>query len=73
MFRDHSYKENAMAKKDGVDEKEPETQEQAPMAKKAEEPVASTEGLVKMHKDGTSLHVHPTAVKAHVSAGWKHA
>lgn len=31
----------------------------------------STEGLVKMHKDGTHLHVHPTTVKAHETAGWK--
>ena len=57
MPRDHFFKENAMAKK-------------------AAEPIvveASTEGLVKMHKDGTTLHVHPTAVKAHSSAGWKHA
>jgi hypothetical protein len=78
MPRDHFLKENAMAKKDGIDEKEPETEEQAPkenaMAKKAPEPFveeASTDGLVKMHKDGTTLHVHPTAVKAHISAGWK--
>jgi hypothetical protein len=36
-------------------------------AKKAK----STEGLVKMHKDGTHLHVHPSTVDAHKSAGWK--
>ena len=30
-----------------------------------------TEGLVNMHKDGTTLHVHPTTVKAHEQAGWK--
>jgi hypothetical protein len=77
MPRDHSFKENAMAKRDDVDEKEPETDElttkENAMAKKAEPAAAeaSTAGLVKMHKDGTTLHVHPTAVKAHSSAGWK--
>lgn len=30
-----------------------------------------TEGLVKMHKDGEDLHVHPTTVEAHQDAGWK--
>ena len=62
-----------MAKKDGIDEREPEPEEQA-VEKKAIEPSAaeaSTAGLVKMHKNGTTLHVHPTAVKAHISAGWK--
>jgi hypothetical protein len=73
MPRDHFSRENAMAKKDGIDEREPEPEEQA-VEKKAVEPSAaeaSTAGLVKMHKNGTTLHVHPTAVKAHISAGWK--
>lgn len=40
---------------------------------KAKEEAASNEGLVKMHKDGTDLHVHPTTVEAHKAAGWNHA
>jgi membrane protein involved in colicin uptake len=40
---------------------------------KAAEVAESTEGLVKMHKDGEILHVHPTTVESHKSAGWKHA
>jgi hypothetical protein len=42
-----------------------------PKKPKAVKEAESTEGLVKMHKDGTHLHVHPTTVKAHESAGWK--
>jgi hypothetical protein len=30
-----------------------------------------TEGLVKMHKDGETLHIHPTTVEAHKGSGWK--
>lgn len=29
------------------------------------------EGLIKMHKDGEELHVHPTTVKEHKTVGWK--
>lgn len=35
---------------------------------KAEE--ESTVGLVKMHKHGEYLHVHPTTVEAHKEKGW---
>jgi hypothetical protein len=81
MPRDHFSKENAMPKKDELDEKDRETDEQSTkenaMPKKAPEPSAAEgsteEGLVKMQKDGAVLHVHPTAAKAHASAGWKHA
>jgi hypothetical protein len=69
-----------MAKKDNADEKDSDAQDQAPkenvMAKKADESAGaepSTEGLVKMSKGAETQHVHPTAVKAHVSAGWKHS
>ncbi|MDY3551411.1 hypothetical protein R5W24_000487 [Gemmata sp. JC717] len=30
----------------------------------------AAEGLVKMSKDGESLHVHPATVSAHMTAGW---
>jgi hypothetical protein len=65
-----------MAKKDGVDEQEP--QEQSPkenaMAKKAAEPAAaSTEGLVKMMRLDRVIHAHPSAIKDHIKNGWKHA
>ena len=29
------------------------------------------DGLVAVHKDGETLRVHPTCVKAHHAAGWK--
>ena len=78
MPRDHLLRENAMPKKDRLDDEDqesPEPKENA-MPKKDEEsaPVAaSTEGLVKMTKADVTLHVHPTAVKAHKEQGWKHA
>ncbi|QEL18723.1 hypothetical protein [Limnoglobus roseus] len=49
---------------------EAETEAQVTEAAAAEE---STEGLVKMHKNGEHLHVHPTTVEAHKAAGWQHA
>lgn len=39
------------------------------MAKKND--AAADEGLVRMHKDGETIDVHPTCVKAHEDAGWK--
>ena len=66
-----------MAKKDRLDDEEVDTQadqtEENAMAKKDDESdaEASTEGLVKMHKDGMSLHVHPTTIRAHKEAGWE--
>ncbi len=38
---------------------------------KAAEEAESIKGLVKMHKHGEHLHVHPTTVDAHTAAGWK--
>lgn len=29
--------------------------------------------LVKMTKEGVTLAVHPSCVKAHIDAGWRHA
>ena len=46
----------------------------APATPEAKKPKAeSTEGLVKMHKDGEHLYVHPLTVDAHKAAGWSHA
>lgn len=48
-------------------------EEQTRLDAEAKAAAEATEGLVKMHKDGEHLHVHPTTVDAHKSAGWKHA
>ena len=68
-----------MPKKDNLDEDGLDTLEQAPkknaMAKIANAlglNEASTDGLVLMTKGDEKMHVHPTTVKAHLSAGWKH-
>jgi hypothetical protein len=62
-----------MPKKDrSLDEgEEVETTEEAMPETAAVEPVASTEGLVKVQKGDEVLHIHPTTVKAHKEAGWK--
>jgi hypothetical protein len=65
----HLSKETRMAKNDkknieATDEDVIETVESGPEAEE------SIEGLVKVHKDGAHLHVHPTTVKDHLSAGW---
>jgi len=44
------------------------------MAKKNEQPAPAgdhDEHLVRMHKDGETLDVHPSCVKAHADAGWQ--
>jgi hypothetical protein len=67
--------EEAMPKKDRSTD-EDQIDEAASMEEAMPEPQAakpSTDGLVEMQKDGVTQHVHPTAVKAHVSAGWKHS
>lgn len=52
-----------------------EEAELAALAKAEEEEtaeeVASTEGLIKMKKQGEHLHVHPSTIKAHKDAGWE--
>jgi len=35
------------------------------------EVAADTAGLVKVFKDGVTLHVHPTCVASHAKIGWK--
>jgi hypothetical protein len=77
MSRDHFSKENSMPKKDSLDESESDIQEQTAkensMPKKDDKSVAlqSTDGLVLLSKGDEKLHVHPSTVKAHMSAGWK--
>jgi hypothetical protein len=65
-----------MARKDkpeGDDQvEEAQTTEEVAVEKAApvEEPNV---GLVKLRKGDEVLHVHPTTVKSHITAGWKHA
>jgi membrane protein involved in colicin uptake len=40
-------------------------------AKAKAEEADPTEGLVKMHKNGETLYVHPTTVASHETVGWK--
>ncbi|WP_020472372.1 hypothetical protein [Zavarzinella formosa] len=63
----------AEAKANEARAKAEEKAKKAEAEAKAAEEEASTEGLVKMSKDGEHLHVHPTTVEAHKTAGWKHA
>jgi hypothetical protein len=62
-----------MPKKDRSQDEgeEIETTEEAMPETADAEPVASTEGLIRVQKGDEVLHVHPTAVKAHKEAGWK--
>jgi hypothetical protein len=63
-----------MAKNDEkIEEAEVTTKPKGKEKPTAVEEADDTEGLIKMHKDGVNLHVHPTTVDAHKTAGWKHA
>lgn len=62
-----------MAKKDNVPEEVEETLIEQPKESPMAEAVDLGEGLVKMRKGNETLDVHPTTVKAHLSAGWTHA
>lgn len=39
--------------------------------KKTESAEAHCDGLVRMTKDGETIDVHPSCVKAHEQSGWK--
>ena len=61
-----------MAKKDKNQNEvqDDETEIEAPEAESTETEIED-DGLVAVHKDGETIRIHPTTVKAHHTAGWK--
>lgn len=65
-----------MARKERNQDDEPEvsnTEEVAVEKAASAEIDPSLDGLVKMKREDTIIHVHPTTIHDHIKNGWKHA